>query len=55
METKHHHHLISEGLHLGFAIAKLALKAAGICAAFMTVHELHKLHKGLEEHHKATK
>lgn len=45
------HHLAHFGLHLGFEIAKLAMKAATVCAAFLTVKELHKVHKNLEKRH----
>lgn len=54
METKEHH-LLSEGLRLGLDIAKLTFKAAAVCAAFMTVKELHKLHKAIEARHQAAK
>lgn len=46
----HEHHFIKEGLHLGFEIAKLSLKAAALVAAFLTVKEIHKVHKSLEKH-----
>lgn len=55
MEKHHHHHLMREGLHLGFEIAKLALKSAAIAAALLTVCELHKIHKGIVQHHKSEK
>lgn len=44
----------SYGLHLGFKIAKLALQAATVVAAFGAVRELHKIHHRMkkEEHHK---
>ena len=38
---------LSFGLHLGFKIAKLALKAAGVAAAFCLVH---KVHRTIEHH-----
>lgn len=41
---------MKEGLKMGFEIAKLTFKAATVVAAFMTVCELHRLHKGLETH-----
>lgn len=41
---------LSFGLHLGFKIAKLALKAAGVAAAFCLVHEVHKVHRSIEHH-----
>lgn len=43
----------SFGLHLGFKIAKLALQAAGVAAAFCAVRELGKIHHRMkkEEHH----
>jgi hypothetical protein len=48
------HEQESYGLHLGFKIAKLALQAATVAAAFCGVHELHKIHHRLkkEQHHK---
>lgn len=45
MEEKHGAHC---GLHLGFKIAKLVLKAAGVAAAFCLVKEVHKVHKSIE-------
>lgn len=48
----HEHRPAHYGLHLGFEIAKLGLKAAAVCAAFLTVKEIHKVHKRLESHHK---
>lgn len=47
----HEHSVAHYGLHLGFEIAKLGLKAAAVCAAFLTVKEIHKVHKRLEERH----
>ena len=41
MELKHDEHF---ALHLGFAIAKLALKAGVFCMA----KEAHKIHKAIE-------
>lgn len=38
---------------LGFEIAKLVFKAAGIAAAFCLVHEAHKIHKAVEAYKKA--
>lgn len=35
-------------LHLGFKIAKLALKAAMVAAGFCLVKEVHKVHKAIE-------
>ena len=52
METEHR--FLKEGLHLGLEITKLTLKAAAIVAAFLAVHELHKVHQSLE-HHKLLK
>lgn len=46
MSHEHHAH---SGLRLGFEIAKLGLKAATVAAAFLTVKEIHKVHKRLEE------
>lgn len=37
-------------LHLGFSIAKIALKAAAVAAAFCLVKEVHKVHKAIERH-----
>lgn len=45
MEERHHCH---HGAHLGFAIAKLVLKAAGVAAAFCLVKEVHKVHRAIE-------
>lgn len=45
MEHKQEDHY---GLHLGFSIAKVALKAAAVCAAFFLVKEVHKVHKAIE-------
>ena len=42
------HRILKEGLHLGFEIAKLTFKAAAIVAAFLTVREIHNIHKSLE-------
>lgn len=39
-------------LHLGFDIAKVVLKAAGVAVAFCIMHEMHKLHKAVEAKHK---
>lgn len=47
-ETHHDHY----GLHLGFKIAKLALKAASVAAAICMVKEIHKVHKAIERKHK---
>lgn len=38
--------------HACIKIAKLALKAAGVAAAFCMVHEIHKVHKSIEAHNK---
>ena len=45
------HGIIREGLHLGFEIAKLTLKAGAVIAAILTVCEIHKIHKSMEKHH----
>lgn len=45
MEHRHDEHC---GLHLGFAIAKMVLKAATVAAAFCLVKEVHKVHKAIE-------
>lgn len=46
MENKHEECF---ALHLGFKIAKLALKAAAVAAAFCLVKEVHKVHKAIEK------
>ena len=46
METKH------RLVHFAFDVTKLALKLGVLVAAFCTVKELHKIHKGLENHKK---
>lgn len=43
-----HKHEEKFALHLGFAIAKIALKAAAVAAAFCLVKEVHKVHKAIE-------
>lgn len=48
METERR--IIKEGLHLGFEIAKLTLKAGAVIAAILMVCEVHKIHKSLEQH-----
>lgn len=48
----HEHHFIKEGLHLGFEVAKLSLKAAALVAAFLIVKEIHNVHKSIEHHKK---
>ena len=35
-------------LHLGFKIAKLALEAAAVAAAFCLMKEVHKVHRAIE-------
>ncbi len=35
-------------LHLAFKIAKLALRAASVAAAFCIVNEIHHVHKSIE-------
>lgn len=45
MEERHDDHRC---MHLGFKIAKLVLKAAGVAAAFCLVKEVHKEHKAIE-------
>lgn len=40
------------GLHLGFKIAKLALDAAIVAAAFCLTKEVHKVHKAIEKREK---
>jgi hypothetical protein len=39
-------------LHLGFKIAKLALEAATVAAAFCLMKEVHKVHKAIERKEK---
>ncbi|MDE5645743.1 MAG: hypothetical protein K2L59_10480 [Muribaculaceae bacterium] len=39
-------------LHLGFKIAKLALEAAAVAAAFCLMKEVHKVHKAIEKKEK---
>lgn len=45
-EKKHEHC----ALHICLKVTKLALKAAGVAAAFCIVHELHKVHRSIEAH-----
>lgn len=45
----HEHHHEHSCLHLGFEIAKLALKAASVAAAFCMVHEIHKVHTSIKK------
>lgn len=45
MEHKQEDHF---GLHLGLTIAKIALKAAAVAAAFCLVKEVHKVHKAIK-------
>lgn len=40
---------LSFGLHLGFKIAKLALQAASVAAAFCLVKEVHKVHHSIKK------
>jgi len=42
-----HHHEEDKGLHLGFKVAKFALKVAAVAAAFCLVKEVHKVHKAI--------
>lgn len=37
-------------VHLGFKIAKLALQAASVAAAFCIVKEIHRVHRSIENH-----
>lgn len=53
MSHEHEHKHEHCALHLGLKIAKLALKAAGVAAAFCMVHEIHKVHKTIESHRKS--
>lgn len=45
-------HDVHFGLHLGFKIAKLALQAASVAAAFCLVKEVHKVRHTLKKEHK---
>ncbi len=38
-------------IHLCLKIAKLVFQAAGVAAAFCMVHEIHKVHRSIEEKH----
>lgn len=49
MEHKNEDHF---ALHLGISIAKIALKAAAVAAAFCLVKEVHKVHKAIEYYKK---
>lgn len=44
MDTKRE----KECLHVALSITKLVLKTAALVAAFLTVKEIHKVHKSLE-------
>lgn len=44
----HSHDHGHDAIKLGFSIAKLALKTAMVCAAFMTAKEIHRVHKAIE-------
>lgn len=44
MEAKH-----KECLHVALSITKLVLKAGALVAAYLAVHEIHKVHKSLEK------
>lgn len=48
----HEHHCENLALHLGFKIAKLALEAAAVAAAFCLMKEVHKVHKAIEKKEK---
>lgn len=48
----HHENNQHFGLHLGFQIAKVALKALTVAAIVCTAKELHKVHKAIEAHKK---
>lgn len=41
---------MSCGLHLALKIAKLALTAATVAAAFCVSHEVHKVHRAIDRH-----
>lgn len=44
----HEHNGETFALHLGFKIAKLALEAAAVAAAFCLMKEVHKVHRAIE-------
>lgn len=48
----HEHEHDHFGLHLGFKIAKLALKAATVAAGFCIAKEIHRVHRSIEAKHK---
>ena len=48
MEKENYESPESFGLHLGFKISKLVLKAALVGAAYCISKELHKIHKAIE-------
>lgn len=50
--TMENRHSGDFALHLGFTIAKLAMKAAMVAAAFCLVKEVHKVHKSIEKKEK---
>lgn len=45
-----HHHCDHHAMHLGFKIAKLALKAASVAATICIAKEIHRVHKSIENH-----
>lgn len=51
MEHEHDHrsHHVA---HFCMDIAKIALKAAGVCAAFCIAKEIHRVHRSIESHKK---
>lgn len=46
-EHEHHHH---PAFHCAVEVAKIALKAAAVTAAFLAVKEIHKVHTEIANH-----
>ncbi|MDE6453872.1 MAG: hypothetical protein K2L27_06680 [Muribaculaceae bacterium] len=42
------HESCHSALHVGFKVARLALQAAAVAAAFCMVKEIHKVHRSIE-------
>lgn len=51
-EHQHHHDHEHCAVKMAFKIAKLALQAASVAAAFCAVKEIHKLHRAVEHNKK---
>lgn len=49
---EHDHGKIHEAMHLSMELAKIALRAASVAAAFCLVKEVHRVHKAIEKKHK---